>query len=370
MAAETNPTIKALTDQFVRVRVIQMGGVDLATFQFDPMLSWSVFFMNADKTIYGRFGRAHPKTKRNKKDSNPNHTAPGLQAAIEAALEMHKQYQADPDTVGKTLAGKTGPMPRWRFAEKTPAAKKYGRLERITEGHNGCVHCHEVLRTAIDSHFMTKKAVPDRMLWLYPRPHVVGLTMDNTKRAHVTSVTPDSVAGRAGMQPGDDLLSFGGQPLLSIADIQWVLHTTPDRGGDLACQVKRDGKVRTVTLTLEDGWRRQEDFGWRYRMAGYAAWLWAGVSLHDHDDPKGVRIGRRAPHWFKRENKDAKRALHPGDIVQVVDGMQGMDRSVFLAYLMRDKRLGSTVKLQVLRKGKTTKVSFRIPKQQPEVQGY
>ena len=44
--------------------------------------------------------------------------------------------------------------------------------------------------------------------------------------------------------------------------------------------------------------------------------------------------------------------------------------STYLAYLMREKKLGSTVALEVLRGGKSIKTSFRIPRKQPEVQGY
>ena len=43
-------------EQFVRVRVVQGNGMDLSLFQFDYDLTFAVFFMNADKTIYGRFG--------------------------------------------------------------------------------------------------------------------------------------------------------------------------------------------------------------------------------------------------------------------------------------------------------------------------
>jgi hypothetical protein len=366
LVAEDDPELKKLTDQFVRVRVVQMGGVDLATFQFDPMLSWAVFFMNADKTIYGRYGRAHPSTKRNRADSNPNPTIESLREATSRALEFHKDY-----VQGKrlnTFEAKTGPMPRWRFAEKTPAAKKYGRLQRVKKDDHNCVHCHEVLRTAIDSHFMTKKRVPDNMLWLYPRPHVLGLAFSNRHATRITRVTPGSPAADAGLQVGDDLRILHGQPLLSVADVQWVLHAFPDEGGALPCVVARESGIYAVPLTLVKDWRRAEDFGWRYRMAGYAAWLWAGVSVQDHKD--GIRVSQKAPGWFKRENKDAKRALRVGDIITSVDGTRGMDRSALLAYLMRDKKLGSKVKLEVLREGESVKVEFEIPKKQPEVQGH
>lgn len=38
------------------VRLLQMNGVDLKRFQFDYDQTWCAFFMNADGTIYGRYG--------------------------------------------------------------------------------------------------------------------------------------------------------------------------------------------------------------------------------------------------------------------------------------------------------------------------
>jgi len=43
-------------DKFVCVRLVQANAMDLALFQFDYDLTFVVFFMNADKTIYGRYG--------------------------------------------------------------------------------------------------------------------------------------------------------------------------------------------------------------------------------------------------------------------------------------------------------------------------
>ena len=94
-----------------------MGGVDLSVFQFDPLLSWAVILMNADKTIYGRYGTAHPKTKRNKVDSNPSHSLAGMTAALRKALSIHRDYRADPARWTAALAGKTGIAPPWKTAD-------------------------------------------------------------------------------------------------------------------------------------------------------------------------------------------------------------------------------------------------------------
>ena len=370
MVAQKDPELRKLLDQFVCVRLIQMGGVDLSVFQFDPFLSWSLFFMNGDKTIYGRFGRAHPNSRMAKEDSNPNHTLAGMKAALRKALEVHDGYSNEPRKWRPALAGKTGPTPQWRFAEKTPAARKYKRLRRVEPGKNqrGCVHCHEVQRTAIDSMFMTGQRLPDRMLWLYPRPHVLGLTLDNRHSARVQRVAPGSAAAKAGLRAGDDLATMSGQPLLSIADVQWVLHNFSDEGGPLPVTTRRGAETLRLELQLEKGWRRTEDFVWRYRMAGYSSWLWAGVSLGEHSE--GVLVSGLAPGWFKKANAEPKRKLKRGDVIVEVDGKTGFDRSAFLAYLMRDKKLGSEVRLEVVRDGERVRVTFDIPATQPEVQGH
>ena len=51
-----DPRVADLMDKFVCVRMVQGNGMDLTLFQFDYDLTFAAFFMNADRTIYGRFG--------------------------------------------------------------------------------------------------------------------------------------------------------------------------------------------------------------------------------------------------------------------------------------------------------------------------
>ena len=41
--------------------------------------------------------------------------------------------------------------------------------------------------------------------------------------------------------------------MLTIADVQWVLHNTPAKGGKLLTVVRREGKTLTIDWTLPDG---------------------------------------------------------------------------------------------------------------------
>ena len=56
MARPASPELTAALEAFVCVRVVKMQGTALAQFQFDFDQTWTVFFLNADKTIYGRYG--------------------------------------------------------------------------------------------------------------------------------------------------------------------------------------------------------------------------------------------------------------------------------------------------------------------------
>ena len=55
--AKNNQLIVRLAqEQFVAVRQVEMKGVDLSQFQFDYDLNWAAMFVNADGTVYARYG--------------------------------------------------------------------------------------------------------------------------------------------------------------------------------------------------------------------------------------------------------------------------------------------------------------------------
>src|SRR5258705_12179242 len=77
-------------EQFVRVRVVQGNALDLSLFQFDTDLTFAAFFLNADRTVYGRFG-----TRSEQKRADKDITMDGFRAAMAGALELHRNYPAN-----------------------------------------------------------------------------------------------------------------------------------------------------------------------------------------------------------------------------------------------------------------------------------
>ena len=51
-----------------------------------------------------------------------------------------------------------------------------------------------------------------------------------------------------------------------------------------------------LRILMPDRWKGEGDFGWRYRCAGYAMWLWGGVTLEDTAE------GRRVSHGSLRSS--------------------------------------------------------------------
>ena len=92
------------------------------------------------------------------------------------------------------------------------------------------MHCHQIREAERLVYRTAREPIPDEVLFPYPDPDVLGLKMDPKEMATVGRVAPGSLAGRAGLRPGDEIVTLAGQPLLSIADLQWVLHNAPADG--------------------------------------------------------------------------------------------------------------------------------------------
>jgi hypothetical protein len=232
-----DPELAKVLDRYVCVRVVQGCGLDLSLFQFDWRQTWVVFLLNADRGIYGRY------------DAREANDAIALRKAMEGALELHEKWPANK----AELAGKTGPAPRWKTPEEIPALQEKGRPKPVT-GRNGCIHCHNVLEGGTKSLEALKEPVPARDLAPYPVPQRVGIMLSTKERATVSSVDRNSPAEKAGLREGDRIVRFGGQPILSWADLQWVLYLAND-GDAIKVELDRGGTPVEATLTLPAGWR-------------------------------------------------------------------------------------------------------------------
>src|SRR5262249_30396505 len=125
-----------------------------------------------------------------------------------------------------------------------------------------CMHCHQIREAERAFIWAERKPIPDDVLFTWPMPNVIGLALDPQEKARVIGVTAGSPAEQAGFKSGDEILSLQGQPILSTADVQWVLQTASEPA-TLKAQVLRGKKKLNLTLDLPKDWRRHSDISWR-----------------------------------------------------------------------------------------------------------
>jgi len=263
--------LQKLEEQFVCVRLVQMKGVDLRLFQFDYDQSWAVFFLNSDGTIYGRYGtRAGDK-----KNAATHLSVPSLKKAVGRALELHKGYPSNK----AQLAAKRGPEPRYSMAEQIPGLQDRARGP-ATPGN--CIHCHMVGEKFRKLQYDAKRLSPAD-IWIYPLPENLGLKMEVDDGLLVEKVTPNSPALRAGIEAGDELMTMNGQPLVSQADIQWVLHHAPVET-TIAVTLRRNGQTLQKAIAVSGNWK-ESDLSWRESSWSFRPGLWT-IPLSDEEKKK------------------------------------------------------------------------------------
>lgn len=342
VARREDKAVAALLDRFVCVRLVRMWGVDLSRFQFDGMLTWATFFTNADGTIYGRYG-----SRGSKDGGSKDVSLAGFKAALEGALELHRGYPAN----RKELAGRSGPRSPWATPEVMPAFAGQYKRHDITQ--RGCIHCHNVDQGRIQSAWMEKKGVPDSLLWSYPMPNVIGLTLDVQEKATVKAVRSSSAAEKAGFKVADRILRLEGQPILSIADVQWVLHNAPDTA-TLNAEVDRAGKMVALPLALAEGWRRQSDFTWRGAIVYQIRPGFTGQRAAN-----GVRVNERL--FGGKINLAAKAGLNVGDIILAVADHPVRTEAELIAAIYQKTEPGKKFAVMILRGDDKQTLTVQLP---------
>src|SRR6185436_20485538 len=129
-----DPIVAALLDKFVCVRVPHANGMDLSLFQFDYDQSWTAFLMNADLTIYGRYG-----TRSSRKDSADDVSLEGFAKTLEGALAMHADHPKDKEWLDRTKRGESSDV---RTPENFPSLRDKYKPTLDWEGKvaPSCIH--------------------------------------------------------------------------------------------------------------------------------------------------------------------------------------------------------------------------------------
>ncbi len=350
-------------EEFVPVRMVQGNGMDLSLFQFDYDMSFAVFFLDADRTVYGRYGT---RTASGEGKSDSEISMAGLADSMRAVLALH----ANKAKYAEALRAKVGPEPRYATPERHPELRRFtAHIDYGPEVAKSCIHCHQIRDSERSEIRATGQPISDRVLFPYPVPDVLGARFDPEKRSTVASVESGSPAEDAGLRAGDEVLAADATPVVSVADLQWSLEQKPGDGGEIALTVDRAGGRKQIRIPLAEGWRRAGDISWRVSTWDLRRAALGGMKLDRIPDGerRGLglegRMALRAAHVGQYgDHAVAKQAgAQKGDIVVAFDGVtEDWREADAIAHAVQKRRAGDVIPVKVRRGDRELTLEIRL----------
>jgi len=350
-----DPAFAQLLGRFVPVRLTSMKGVDLKRFRFDYDQTFAILMMDAEGSTYSRFGSNDEKA-----DAGRMSIA-GLKHAMEGVLARHA-VAARPNRAARS--SRSGNNPGVFTTADYPA------FARTKTAQQSCYHCHY----ANDARFLQRRAegtFRKDLLFQYPFPENIGLTLEVDRNNVVKAVLPGSAAEAAGVRRGDQVIAANGVPVLTSADLQFALNSVPEPGKVLLAVARGGKRLAPLPLALGPGWRRT-DISWRPSQAGIppTVGLWAEPLGEAQKKQRGLPPGSlalRVSFLFPgpeaaRSRGDLKMGdLKMGDVILDVNGknLPAMTTRQFHTYFRLNFNVGDTVTLNVLRGSQ--RLDLRVP---------
>jgi regulator of sigma E protease len=158
-----------------------------------------------------------------------------------------------------------------------------------------------------------------------------------SKTPEIGWVAPDSPAEKAGLKPGDVILSINGKETDAWNDVELAVGTRPDKEIDV--RIRRDGKIENVDLTTESKTRYSMGY------AGFFGKIKTQVTMVSPGSPA------------------EEAGLKPGDVIQAING----EPVYFYRFVeVIENNPGNTLDFLVKRDGKNIHLDV-TPKQEGDV---
>lgn len=314
-----------------------MDDVDINLFKFDPDLTMHMFFLNGSGFIYSRYGI------RKNGDSESVMSVAGIRDAMRKVLTLHKQDAARRP-------------PPWKPFDTQDLLS----FKKDPRRPGGCLHCHHAGYYLRKEEFMVGWLSKDRV-WGFPLPDNIGLTLDTDRNTLVKE--SEGFAAKAGIRPGDRVVSVDGQRVVTPADVTWILNGF--KGGMLRVGVDRDGKNQTFSMELRgDEWRKT-DITWR--QSWWDSGPDIGIQATDIGAEERKRLGL-APDAIairvtgaKPGGSAAASGVKNDDVIVGVDGLtRDLEPIELLMYVRLKFKVGDAIPLVIQRGSRRIPVSVKL----------
>lgn len=359
IVAGENAEIRELAKRFVPVRQVEMKEVDLSQFQFDYDLNWAAMFLNADGTVYARYGTQSTE------GPDAYNSAASLVKTMRRVLELHEKY---PDN-RSLLDGKRGADRPWKTALDMPGLPDKDKLRGQTERAN-CIHCHNIHDAEVLGAW-DAGTYAQEMLWRYPYPENIGLEIDRSDGRRIQRAVPGSVLEKMDGLAGAELVEVNGQAITSVADIQWALHSLPREKEFVEFVTAQDGKTRSNIIPLPEGWRKT-DISWRGSIWSVPPRLRIWLPEPDEKERAKHKLPEGTPavvaRWINTGEEAGrvatKAGLQTGDLIVEVDGkpVPTGNGAEFSTFVKLNYNPGQKLPLTVFRDGKRVQIELPLVK--------
>ncbi len=331
-----DPELTRLLDRFVPVRLTDFKPVDMTRFQFDYDLTFAILMMNADGRTYSRYGT------QDWRHSEERMSVEGLKHSLRAVLAAHARGAAAPAAAAPKPAFTVMDIPAYA---QSPAARQ------------PCAHCHHANNFRFQQ-LRFEGTFRKEMVYQYPLPENLGLTMDSSAPNRVRSAAETSPAGKAGIRAGDVVTRVNDTPIYTDADLQFALNPLPEPT-TVTLHAERAGKpLPPAVVALPAGWRKT-DVSWRPSVFAVGPALGFGSDVLDAAQKQALaipedRLALRVKQLFPAPHfRVARPDLRVGDIVLGLNG-EALPASTHVQFMTRFRlgfEFGQRGTLEVLRSG-------------------
>lgn len=314
-----------LYKQFVLVRITNFKGVDTNFFRFDYDLTFAVMIMAPNGHTYSRYG------------THGEMSVTGYKNTLKSVLAAHKKSTPPPQATLPT-----------RTLQQIPT------FANTKKAKDDCYHCHYANEAEIGELRAAGK-FKKSLLFRYPPPEKLGINLDTDVNTLVKTVSPNSPASQAGIQPDDKILMANNTPIHNTADLQFALDSVPD-GGTVRLTVLRNGKEQTVGIALRQGWRTH-DISWRASQGGIPPQIgiWAEPLNQNMRQQLGLAkdtLALRVSFFFPEKQWAKTRGnLKINDIIVGINGkpLSNLTTRQFHSYIRLNHEVGERISLDILR---------------------
>jgi len=194
---------------------------------------------------------------------------------------------------------------------------------------------------------------------------VKAFKLDNGAGAAVVDVTPGSGAAKAGIQAGDIILSYNGQPLQQAADLPPLVGMTKP-GSKVPMEILRNGKKQTLEVTVNEASRDQNAVNNKGVMppSGRSGSTALGLTVQPLDNDTRKQLGLKSEQGVVIGDITgpvaAQAGLQAGDVILMVNQQKVGSVAEFQA-ATKEVKPGSTVLLLVRRGEQSSFIGLTVP---------